>query len=76
MGNGPKDFEFQPIINRFLSIKNEGKVASKKEYEIIVLKEKAIINKDEEYGINNIKIPVKINEKIIDFDESEDNENL
>ena len=76
MGNGPKDFEFQPIINRFLPIKNEGKVASKKEYEIIVLKEKAIINKDEEYGIYNIKIPVKINEKIIDFDESEDNENL
>lgn len=69
-----REFEFQPIINRFIPCPNE----KKNEQEIIINpNSEMVIDTDEEFGIYNIKIPVKIfiKKTIADFQESEDSEN-
>ena len=69
-----REFEFQPIINRLIPCQNE----KNKEQEIIInQKSEMLIDTDEEFGIYNIKIPVKIYIKITtpDFQESENGEN-
>lgn len=64
-----KDFEFQPIINRFIPLKEE-----KKEIAIIILKEDYKISSDDEFGIYNIKVPIKKNiiNKELSFDDELD----
>ena len=64
-----KDFEFQPIINRFIPLRDK----EKKEYEIIILKEDYKISFDDKFGIHNIKVHIKKITKSIDdsFDNSE-----
>jgi hypothetical protein len=52
-----KDFEFQPIINRFIPLKDQ----EKKDIAIIILKEDYKISSDDEFGIYNIKFPIKKN---------------
>ena len=69
-----REFEFQPIISRLVPSQKE----KNKEQEIIINQNsEMIIDTDEEFGIYNIKIPVKIYIKktIADFQESEDGEN-
>ena len=65
-----KEFEFQPIINRFIPLKNQ----EKKEIEIIILKEDYKISSDDEFGIYNIKVPIKKNiiNKELSFDDELD----
>ncbi len=64
-----KDFEFQPIINRFIPLKEE-----KKEIAIIILKEDYKKSSDDEFGIYNIKVPIKKNiiNKELSFDDELD----
>ena len=73
-----KEFEFQPIINRFIPfIGKEKNIDENKQSEIIFLKEDYKIIADEEFGIYNIKTPIKLIEKkkfIINFDENESDE--
>ena len=65
-----KDFEFQPIINRFIPLRDK----EKKELEIIILKEDFIKSSDDEFGIHNIKVHIKKNIKNIElsFDDEPD----
>ena len=65
-----KEFEFQPIINRFIPSKDN----EKKEIEIIILKEDYKISSDDEFGIYNIKVPIKKNiiNKELSFDDELD----
>ena len=65
-----KDFEFQPIINRFIPLRDN----KKKESEIIILKEDFIKSSDDEFGIHNIKVHIKKNIKNIElsFDDEQD----
>ena len=81
-------FEFQPIINRFITVSEEGnqtifgrifrrdKNIKKREYEIIIfLKEenKSYINKKySECGINTIQIPIQRSEVQTSFEENEE----
>ena len=69
-----REFEFQPIISRFIPYQNE---KNKEQSIIINQKSEWIIDTDEEFGIYNIKIPVNIYIKktMADFQESEDDEN-
>ena len=70
--NSKKDFEFQPIINRFLPIKDEdNNIIKNRESEIIISKEGILTSNDEKYGIHNIKIPINLNEKITGFEDEE-----
>ena len=73
-----KEFEFQPIINRFIPfIGKEKNIDENKQLEIIFLKEDYKTIADEEFGIYNIKTPIKLIEKkkfIINFDENESDE--
>ena len=67
-----KEFEFQPIINRFLPSKNKNK-----EIQITIpQKVNPIRSADEQYGIYNIKLLVKLTEININFEfEGNESEN-
>jgi len=67
-----KEFEFQPIINRFLPSKNKNK-----EIQITIpQKVNPIKSADEQYGIYNIKLLVKLTEININFEfEGNESEN-
>lgn len=78
-----KEFEFQPIINRFINetqvndqtffgrIFGKDENVKKKEYEIFVLKKSNIIKTDRsKFGIYTIQIPIKRNEQDNSFEEN------
>ena len=53
----PRDFEFQPVVNMFIPGKDE-------ELQIIIQKkEKEIIDHDDEFGIHNIRLPIRLRKK-------------
>ena len=74
-----KQFEFQPIINRFIPYRNgENIIEKNKEYEIIIIEREKLLEKliecDEEYGIYNLKLEIKMILKNTFFEDSEDDE--
>lgn len=74
-----KQFEFQPIINRFIPYRNgENIIEKNKEYEIIIIEREKLLEKliecDEKYGIYNLKLEIKMILKKTFFEDSEDDE--
>lgn len=74
-----KEFEFQPIINRFIPYRNGDNIIEKnKEYEITIIEREKSLEKliecDEEYGIYNLKIEINMDLKNTFFEDSEDDE--
>jgi hypothetical protein len=74
--NGENEFEFRPIINKYITVPEDGKFwgifnKNSKEYEIKIENYKDFesnkdkyIKKNSEYGIYTIQIPIKREERI------------
>lgn len=74
-----KEFEFQPIINRFIPHKNgEGIIEKNKEDEIVITENEKSLEKliecDEEYGIYNLKMEIMLSLKSKFLEDNDYNE--
>ena len=83
--NGENEFEFRPIINKYITVPEDGKFwgifnKNSKEYEIKIENYKDFesnkdkyIKKNSEYGIYTIQIPIKREERITSLEENQGN---